>query len=205
MIKETVTYTDFDNNEVTEELYFHISTSELIDWYAQEGEDFPEQLKKLAESGNAPVIINTFKEIMAKGYGARVEGNSTRFFKDDRQTKEFISSPAFDQLLFDLMSDPKRAEKFFNGMFPADLVEQAADQIKMATLQPMKEAKGPISMSKEEAQRRTGLENPYTRTGEFLPWAFREPQQKELSEMTKAQLAEAMQRNMSGWEPPESL
>ena len=32
MIKKTVTYTDFDGNERTEDFYFHLTEQELTEW-----------------------------------------------------------------------------------------------------------------------------------------------------------------------------
>lgn len=122
MIKQTITYTGFDDKEHTGDFYFHLSTSELLDLEAETEGGMSDFLTKTAASGDAQKIIKEFKRIISAAYGDRLEDGS--FEKDESSTAKFMKSPAFDQLFLELITDPKRVTEFINGIVPKGLVEQ---------------------------------------------------------------------------------
>ena len=63
-------------------------------------------------------------EFVGAAYGERSE-DGKRFFKDERSTKAFLASPAFDALLDKLSSDPKFSNGFLAGLFPSDIMGKA--------------------------------------------------------------------------------
>ena len=224
MIKEVVTFEDFDNKKVTEVLWFHLSKGELLDWLTEEP-DLAENLVSIAEGDDKIKLVSTFRGIIAKAYGERLEGDSTRFLKSKDRTDAFMSSPALDALLFDvILADEKHAAVFFNGIFPADWVEEVQAQVaggaqvrdiatgkKLVDVGPKNVRVGPAKtpseepIALEEVIRRSGLANPYGKDGQLVTWAYRDPTPAEQTKMTHAQLQECMQRRMSGWEPPEAI
>lgn len=197
MIKLPITYKDFDDNEVTEEHYFHLSKTELIDMVStHDGEDIVAKLERVGKSGDGGLIMKTFREIIAAAYGQRVDGSSSQFYKDPDLTAKFLSSLAFDQLFTDLITNTTSAAAFVNGIMPSGL-----DKLTEAATANAK----PTGESWFSADDESGLKNPRDRNNEILPWAFRDPTQKELSAMTKPQMMDVMNRKNSDWKPPAKV
>lgn len=200
MIKMTVQYEDFDGKEVSEDLYFHLSKSELIDMAVGE-DDIVQRLQDIANSGDAKKIIAAFKDIIGKSYGIRQ--GPTRFTKSDDLTDEFFNSPAFDALLDQLLTDANVAAKFVTGVVPKDLsgkIDPGTGEVRVLDNVEIKEiVLAPFT------DEQSGLNMPRDSTGELLPWAFRLATGKEQREMSREQLLDLMHRQSVGWRPPEPV
>ena len=136
MIKESITYTDFDGETVTEELNFHLSkleltelATELPDGVADDlnANSSPQEIvaivvEKLGQKG----IIEFIKKLILKSYGIRKTGQDgkTRFLKTAEITEDFASSVAFQDFVMKLVEDDDAANKFFNGVIPSELAAQ---------------------------------------------------------------------------------
>jgi hypothetical protein len=158
--------------------------------------------------------MSIFKELIQQAYGVRTEDGE--FEKDPAAAAKFINSQAFDELLTELMMNPGMGAEFINGLFPANL-QQKAEEIAKANGENL-----PDIVAKLQAEGRTiqdaeikelvlapftddqsGLEHPRGLDGQLLPWAFRQPSQKEQMVMDKDQLVDVMKRISKGWKPPE--
>ena len=188
MIKIPITYTNFDDEVVTEEHYFHLSKSELID---------------MVQSGDGALIMKTFREIISSAYGQRVDGSGSQFYKDPDLTKRFLGSLAFDQLLVDLLTNTVSAAAFVNGLLPSglDKLVEIAEKTAVKDVPLPFEGQAPVENHPDLSL--SGLTNPMDETGRNpLPWAFREPTPKEVSDMAHHQLQDVTRRKMSSWKPP---
>lgn len=119
-----VKYTNFFGEEVEEQLHFHLSKSELMNMELQRT---PLSAKIATVNGGDASPIDAYKllcEFVGAAYGERSE-DGKRFFKDERATKAFLASPAFDALLDKLGEDPKFSNKFLAGLFPDDIMGKA--------------------------------------------------------------------------------
>lgn len=114
MIKKTVTYTDFNGVEQTEDCYFHITKQEAIK-LANEG--MADKLNEIVESGDAKLIIETFENLMLDAYGKKTE-DGRGFIKNDQIREEFKNSIAFDEVLMSLVTDDVAAADFANKLIP---------------------------------------------------------------------------------------
>jgi hypothetical protein len=223
MIKKAISFMNFDDEQVVEEHYFHLSKIELIDMIAED-EDLGEKLEAIAKSGDTAKIMSTFRDIIGKAYGQRDPVNASKFFKSAKITDEFMGSLAFDALFSELLTDATAAAQFIMGIVPKDLanMEEMTDAITSAGLpdpngldkagawpRTITDAKlesyGPDIMTPERAVVVSGLKMPRDAHNKFLPWALRKPTDQELTAMTKAQLLDVMRRSASGWEPPIAI
>jgi hypothetical protein len=201
VIKLPITYKDFDGNSVTEEHYFHLSKSELIDLETGDGESLSAKLERVGKSGDGGQIMRAFKEIIAAAYGQRVDGSGSQFYKNPDLTAGFMGSLAFDQLLEDLLTNTTNAVDFVNGLMPSGLEELAA---KVGAVQ-TKDVPLP-GFGDQPDIKLSGLSNPMDESGqEVLPWAFREPTDKELMGMTHPQMQDVYRRRSSGWKAPATV
>lgn len=117
MLKKTVTYVDFNGLERTEDFYFNLTKSELLQWeYSVEG-GLAEILDKIVKSKEASKLIGYFKEIVLKAYG-RKSDDGRRFEKSDAISEEFSQTPAYDEIYMELFMDEDAASAFIKGILP---------------------------------------------------------------------------------------
>jgi hypothetical protein len=144
MLKRSVTYTNYDNEEVTEELCFHLSKAELIQMEVEIPEGIEAHLKKVAESSDGKLIIATMKDLILRSYGIR-DGN--RFRKNAAIREEFEASEAFSELFMELATKADVAAEFVVGIMPANLDADIAKITQTEETPTM-----PRSMSRVEAE-----------------------------------------------------
>lgn len=126
MLKRPITYTDFNGKTVTEDFYFNISMSELMDMELNSEGGVEEYFKNLiakAEKGEKGPVIREFRKIILSAYGVKSE-DGKRFVKNDEFRDDFASSAAFDALFIDMATNEKAAENFFMGALPKELTDK---------------------------------------------------------------------------------
>lgn len=136
MIKKTVTYFDYDNNERTETLYFNLNQNELIAMAMDIPEDVssvvstdPNQFDKeavatgLVEKMGQKGVMGFVKDLLLKSYGIKSD-DGRRFIKSATISEEFSQTVAFDTVFMELMADDKAAADFVNGVIPANVIEK---------------------------------------------------------------------------------
>lgn len=125
MLKKTISYTDFNEIEHTEDFYFNLSKAELVEMeLTADGNSFAEQLKKVIESNNGKLVIQTFKDIIAKAYGVKSE-DGKRFIKSAQLSAEFEQTEAYSVLFVELVTDAGASAAFVNSLVPKDLAQTA--------------------------------------------------------------------------------
>lgn len=127
MIKQELTYEDFDGNEVTESFHFHLSKSKIIELEAEYGEEgFEASLLKVVEAKDNPTILSEFKKILLMAYGVRSE-DGKRFEQSPELSASFSQSPAYDELFVKMLQDAEFAGEFINGLVPRNVARAVAE------------------------------------------------------------------------------
>lgn len=125
MLKKTMTYTDYNGVERTEEFYFNLSKAEIMEMEMSTSGGLAEMIKRIVAAQDQPAIIKIFKELILKAYGIKsLDGK--RFEKDKKLSTEFSQTEAYSQLFMELATDADAAAAFVNGIIPADMAKQAA-------------------------------------------------------------------------------
>lgn len=125
MLKKTIKYTDFNDEEVEEDFYFHLSKAELVELEMTHEGGMIETLKRIIASVDQPALIKEFKYILLLSYGQR-SADGRRFVKNQALREEFESTEAYSVLFMELVTDENKAIEFFNGIVPADLTAEQA-------------------------------------------------------------------------------
>ncbi|TXH16198.1 MAG: hypothetical protein E6R03_05960 [Hyphomicrobiaceae bacterium] len=120
MLKRSVTYTDFNGDEVTEVLYFHLTKPELIEMEVESSGGLSTMLQRISENGDRKAIVAEFKKIVLTAYGEKSDDGKI-FRKSDTIRENFASSAAYSQLFMELATDETSAAEFINGVMPKDL------------------------------------------------------------------------------------
>lgn len=117
MIKKTITFTDYDGNERTEDYWFNISKAELVELENSVKGGLKKILEKAVQEKDGPKIMSIFKEIILKAYGVK-SNDGRRFMKDPDITRDFIETEAYVNLFMELATDEKAGNAFMEGVLP---------------------------------------------------------------------------------------
>ena len=125
MIKETITYTDFNGTTRTEDFYFHLNKAEVTKMEMGVKGGLAEKIKRIVAAEDTPAIIEVFEDLIKKSYGIKtLDGRG--FMKTKEALDEFMATEAYSELFMKLATDDEAAARFINGVVPADLSKQIA-------------------------------------------------------------------------------
>lgn len=120
MIKKTMTYTDFNGVERTEDFYFNLTKAEVLKMEMGVKGGLAEQIKRIVDTQDQPAIIQIFEDLIQKAYGVKTP-DGRGFVKKAEDLEAFISTQAYSDLYMLLATDDQEAAKFINGIVPPDL------------------------------------------------------------------------------------
>ena len=124
MIKKTITYTDYNGVERTEDFHFNLSRAEIMEMEMSTTGGLAEMVKRVVDTKDVPTIIKIFKDLILKSYGKKSD-DGRRFIKNDQIREEFEQTEAFSILFMELATDAEAAAAFVNGIIPSDISGQA--------------------------------------------------------------------------------
>ncbi len=125
MLKKTITYTDYDGHERTEDYYFNLTKAEVMEMEMSTSGGLAEMITRIVAAQDQPAIIKIFKDLILKAYGEK-SPDGKRFIKSDELSIAFSQTEAYSQLFMELATDAEAASAFVNGIVPADMAKQAA-------------------------------------------------------------------------------
>lgn len=193
MLKQTIKYKDFNDDDSVETLYFNVSKVELAENLdlrdeikaIQDKFDFDGETRELV-SDEIKMILSFVKRLMKLSYGER-SADGKKFNKSERAWEDFRYSAIHDEYLLSLFEDPNKALAFIRGIMPAGLVEEAealaAQQNGDQPQLPSEDVPDPVQEVK--------FEDPE-------PWITenREPTEKEMRHMTQDQMRRVIGRKL---------
>lgn len=117
MLKQQVTYEDFDGNTQTETLYFNLNRMELISFQKRYGsENMENYINKLIEEKQIEPMYDLLNDFVLTAYGVKSE-DGKRFIKNDEIRDEFKQSLAYEALIEDFHDDSRKVlENFIAGV-----------------------------------------------------------------------------------------
>ena len=129
MLKKTITYTDYNGVERTEDFYFNLTKPELIEMELGIEGGFVEMVEKIVAAKDAQSIIRVFKDLIRRSYGVKSE-DGRRMIKSEELFNAFSQTEAYSQLYMELAFDANAGAVFINGIVPEDYKEEAAKKAK---------------------------------------------------------------------------
>lgn len=128
MLKKTITYTDYNGTERTEDHYFNLTKAEIMEMEMSETGGLAEMIKRIVAAQDTPSIIKIFKDLILKAYGVK-SADGKQFRKVDangyRLCNDFEQTEAFSNLFVELATNADAAAAFVNGIVPADMGQKA--------------------------------------------------------------------------------
>lgn len=126
MLKKTITYTDYNGLERTEDFYFNLTKTEILEMQLTTEGGLQEILTGIINAKDQPALVRYFKDLILKSYGEKsLDGR--RFVKGEDVSKAFSETEAYAQLFWELSTDHDAAAVFVQGIIPAELTETAAN------------------------------------------------------------------------------
>ena len=127
MLKKTITYTDYDGNERTEDFYFNLSKAEVtaMEWSTEGG--IQKSLGKIISDQDGKGTVDVIRNLILTAYGEKsLDGK--RFIKSNELSEAFSHTEAFSDLFMELLTDADLAAAFVNGILPSAGVARTAAQ-----------------------------------------------------------------------------
>lgn len=117
MLKKTITYTDYNGVERTEDHYFNLTKAEIMEMEMSTTGGLTEMIQRIVAAKDAPAIIKVFKDLILKAYGVK-SPDGKRFIKSKEISDAFSQTEAYSQLFMELATDADAAAEFVNGIVP---------------------------------------------------------------------------------------
>ena len=117
MLKKTITYTDYNGNERTEDFYFNLSRAEITKMELGTTGGLSEMIQNVVKSKDVPSIIKIFEDLVLRSYGQK-SADGRKFMKSKEITDDFAQTEAYSMIFMELALDDIKASEFVNGIVP---------------------------------------------------------------------------------------
>lgn len=120
MLKKTITYTDYNGVERTEDFYFNFNKAEILEMELSTSGGLTAMMDRVIAAQDHKTLIKIFKDLVLNAYGV-ISDDGRKFIKNDKVRDDFAQTEAYSQLFTELATDDKKAAEFFNGIIPKDI------------------------------------------------------------------------------------
>jgi hypothetical protein len=129
MLKKTIKYVDYNDEEREEDFYFNLTKAELTQMQLSEKGGLDAVLDRMLQTRDEPSMIKMFKEIIDLSYGVK-STDGRRFIKNQEVLDDFRQTEAYSVLFMELATNSEAAAEFINGIVPKEVASGLAETIK---------------------------------------------------------------------------
>lgn len=126
MLKKTITCKNFNGVETTEDYWFNLTESEILEMQLGTAGGLDESIKQIVAGMDLPSMVKFFKDFVLKSYGVK-SPDGKRFIKNDEIREAFSQTNAYNKLFMELAFDDVAAAEFINGVIPKDVADKMAE------------------------------------------------------------------------------
>lgn len=123
MYKKSITCTNFNGVETTEDYYFNLTESEILEMQLGTAGGLDQQLSRIVAGLELPELVKFFKDFVLKSYGIK-SPDGKRFIKNDEIREAFSQTNAYNKLFMELAFDDVAAAEFINGVIPKEVSDK---------------------------------------------------------------------------------
>lgn len=129
MIKQHVSYEDYDGNKVEKDLWFHLNKSDLAKMSLGFDNGLIDGLTELQQKGDKKAVAEFIDNLLVNAYGVRKPGSDV-FLKTAEIKEDFQYSLAHDEILMMLLGgEDDEIINFIVGIMPGMNAEDRANVI----------------------------------------------------------------------------
>lgn len=118
MIKETLTYTDFNGEERTIDCYFHMTDLEWLRFTTKYG-GLTEYIERIRKDNDGYGVLNLLEDLVQTSYGEKSQ-DGLRFLKSKEITEKFTQTDAYSNMLMGFLENTEKGIDFFNRLAPKE-------------------------------------------------------------------------------------
>lgn len=133
MLKKTIKFTDYFGEERTQDFYFNLNKSELIEMNFTTTGGMQNMLDQIRNTQDNKRIYELFKDIVLKAYGEK-SSDGLRFIKSKELSEAFSQTEAYNELIVEFFSNPDAAANFMKAIIPSDLAREAEKALESGEL-----------------------------------------------------------------------
>lgn len=130
MYKKTITWTDYDGKEVTEDFYFNLTRAEIMDMELGTEGGLEQMLTRIVKAQDYVELSKYFKQIILMSYGEK-SPDGKRFIKlrqdGSKPSLDFQQTEAFSMMYMELATDDKAAAEFINAIIPDEYLPDSSE------------------------------------------------------------------------------
>ncbi len=123
MLKKTISFTDYFGEERTQDFYFNLTKSELMEMNLSANGGVERLIEKIIQTKDSKQLVAYFKDFILKSYGEKSD-DGFQFMKSRDISRKFEQSPAYDILFMELVADANKAADFINAVIPKEISEK---------------------------------------------------------------------------------
>ena len=127
MVKKTVTFNDFEGNEITKDFYFNLTKAEVRELDRRIPSGLENLIETIKQEKDVSRMVDLLNILILESYGEKAEDG--RFVKEDsrgrRLSSYFKVSEAWDVLFMNLIENENELNEFLIGIVPKDVAEKA--------------------------------------------------------------------------------
>lgn len=135
MITKTITYTDFNDVERTEDFYFNLSEAELTAWEYSVSGTLTEYIKRIESTIDVPQLMELYKELIDRSYGIK-DADGRRFRKSPEILQDFKDTNAYSELFMELATNQQAGGEFISGIVSNKLKALMEQGVKNGQIDP---------------------------------------------------------------------
>lgn len=121
MFKDTITFTDYNGNKRSQDIYFNLSKPEILEMEYSHPEGMSKYLENIENDDRA--AYEFAKELISKSYGIKSE-DGLRFVKSKEISDEFEQSIIYDAFFTKLLTDKDYTQSFIFSVIPRDIASE---------------------------------------------------------------------------------
>lgn len=126
MLKKTITCKNFNGVETSEDYWFNLTESEILEMQLGTAGGLDESIKQIVAGMDLPNMVKFFKDFVLKSYGVK-SPDGKRFIKNDELREAFAQTQAYNKLFMELAFDDVAAAEFINGVIPKDVADKMSE------------------------------------------------------------------------------
>lgn len=126
MIKRTITYTDYNGMERTEDFLFHLTKADITKMEMSTAGGLAERITRIVQAKDQPAIIEVFEDLIKRSYCTKT-ADGRGILRRPEDLEAFMGTEAYSILFMELATDDKAAAAFVNGIVPSDMAKDKKD------------------------------------------------------------------------------
>lgn len=117
MFKDRRTYTDYNGVERTEDFYFNLTESEIIELEMGTTGGLADMIEHIVAAQDMSSIIKVFKKVLLAAYCEK-SPDGRRLVKSEELSTAYSQTEAYNKLFMELVTDADKASAFINAIIP---------------------------------------------------------------------------------------